>query len=222
MAIIASGKGNTPPVPAGVTRGVCYGVVDMGTQPAKGTFPARRKVAILFELPEERGDFMDKKLGKTRSMPRAITYRSTLSLSTKSNLFRDLCAWRGRQFTKEELAGFDLKKLLGVNGQLNIAHDETGKYANIKGIMPLAKGMVPTKPENPTLCFDLDAYLEARRSGQIGENEWPEALPEWLQTCIKQSEEYIALSDDNRSSPEHPETGGDNHSQAVDDEPLPF
>jgi hypothetical protein len=78
-----------------------------------------------------------------------VQKRYTLSLHEKSNLRKELEAWRGRSFTDEELAGFDLEKLIGVNCFLNVVHTtKDGKtYANIASIMPLKKGMVRMEPE---------------------------------------------------------------------------
>lgn len=218
MAILAKSGGTSSPVPAGVFHAVCYSCVDLGTQPTQNSnFPARRKVAILFELPHERGNFPDKQ-GVSRNLPRAISYINTLSLSDKANLRRDLQSWRGKPFTAEELKGFDLKNLIGVNAQINVVHAQKGDktYANIAGIMPLMKGTEKLKPENPTLYFDLDEWLK------LGVTEFPANMPDWLITKVKQSDEYLAAQDGNRGSPDHPENGGENHSQAVDESEVPF
>src|SRR3990167_2490369 len=67
----------------------------------------------------------------------------------KANLRKHLEAWRGKKFTKEELDGFDVEKLLGVNCQLQVIHnlsDNGGTFANVQAIVPLGKGMVKIRP----------------------------------------------------------------------------
>jgi hypothetical protein len=75
--------------------------------------------------------------------PFTASKKYTLSLHEKANLYKDLVSWRGRAFTPEERAGFDLEKLIGVNCQIQIVHVTKGDktYANITSIVPLAKGM---------------------------------------------------------------------------------
>jgi len=182
---VASAKGGSDfqPVPAGIHHAVCYAVIDLGTQPSTNpAFKAARKVLLIFELPEERGDF--EKDGKTENKPRVISKEYTLSIGTKANLRRDLESWRGRPFTKEEAAGFEVGVLVGVNCQLNITHKEASNgntYANITAIVPLGKTTPKLKPENPTVKWDMP------NSGLI---TIPTNVPEWIQKKIENSEEY--------------------------------
>jgi hypothetical protein len=173
------------PIPAGVQHSVCYQVIDIGTQPALGNFPARRKVMIVWELPNERIEIT--RDGKTVVMPRTISRDYTLSTDKKANLRKDLESWRGRAFTAEEITAFDVGKLIGANCLLNVVHkpsaDGTKMYANVAGIMPLPKGTVRITPENPTLVWDIP------KDGPI---TFPDGMPEWVQNKIKNSEEYVA------------------------------
>jgi hypothetical protein len=112
MPIIASDKGGSDfePIPAGSHQAVCYGVVDLGTQMSNNPqFADARKVCILWELPQERGKFKDKEdQSKMVDRPRAISAVYTLSLGTKANLRKVLESWRAKQFTEDELKGFDI------------------------------------------------------------------------------------------------------------------
>ena len=67
--------------------------------------------------------------------------RYTLSLHENAALRRDLQSWRGRAFTETELAGFDLKTVLGVPCMITLVHSPDGKYANIQAVAGLPKGM---------------------------------------------------------------------------------
>ena len=138
MPIIATGgDGKTfTPAPEGTHQAVCVDVIDKGMQPNKfkeGTF--QRKVDIAWEINDTRDD------GK-----RFVVYkRYTLSLNEKANLRHDLESWRGRAFTFDELAGFDVETVKTANCLVNVQHkksqDGSRTYANVMSIAPLIKGM---------------------------------------------------------------------------------
>jgi hypothetical protein len=72
-------------------------------------------------------------------------------LSEKSRLRPTLEAWRGRKFTKEELDGFDLEKLIAAPCQIQIVHnisDEGRIYGNMQAVVPSAKGMAKLSPQD--------------------------------------------------------------------------
>jgi hypothetical protein len=196
MPLIAKDKGGAdfPPIPGGLHPAVCYAVIDIGTQASTDPrFRAKRKVVITWELPLERIDIEKEGEGK-KNLPRAISQTFTLSLSDKSNLRPFLEAWRGRAFTEAELEGFDLEKLLGANGQLNIIHErkKDKTYANIASVVPASKGAKKILPENPLAFF----AIEPGKKIVI-----PETLPQWLKGKIAFSEEYVAQQDDGTHQP---------------------
>ncbi|MHA1379626.1 MAG: hypothetical protein ACTSRG_14730 [Candidatus Helarchaeota archaeon] len=47
-----------------------------------------------------------------------------MSLHAKATMRKFLESWRGKKFTKEELEGFDLQKILGKPCQLQIIHSD--------------------------------------------------------------------------------------------------
>lgn len=156
MALTATkpAGGNYTPPPAGMHIGRCYQLIDLGTQ--KKTYQGKetgkaRKVRASFEL-----------LGEDRmedGMPFTISKSWFLSLHEKAALRKDLESWRGRPFTREEEAGFDVSKLVGVYCLLNVVQEsgEDGKeYTKISAITPLIKGMAKPAPVNPDFIFDLD------------------------------------------------------------------
>ena len=189
MPIRLSDKGGAEfaPIPAGVQQGICYGVVDIGTQKSPNPqHKPQRKIVMVFELPFERGDFGDRK-----NLPRAISMTLTQSLNPKATLRGMLESWRGKPFTQEQLEGFDPKVLLGVNCLLNIVHTtKDGKtYANIKAIMPLAHGMQKMQVENKPLYFSLDDQ-------DLTNLVFPEHMPEWMQKRVTFCEEVIKSNGD--------------------------
>ena len=96
---------------------------------------------------------------------------------------RDLEAWRGRAFTEDELAGFDLKNILGKPCMIQVVHKKNGErtYANIKAIMKLHASVPAPEIANEPIYFDMD------------EEGWEmklERLPEWVQNKVKESLTY--------------------------------
>jgi hypothetical protein len=204
MGLLAKDKGgsNIPPCPTGMHHGICYGVVDVGTQPAFGKFPARRKVVVLFEFPELRIDLPDKNNNSQMvNLPRALSIKETLTLSSKGNLRKILEGWRGRPFTEKELEGFDMKNLISANALCNVIHEtkEQKTYANIATINPLAKGMKKAKNETPDLFFSFD---DLPKTGAI---KFPPQMPEWVQGLIRQSEEWQARTGQGHQQQPHEE-----------------
>lgn len=180
-----SGGADFDPVPAGMQHAICYGVIDLGTQPSMNPqFKPKHQVCLTWELPTERYDF--EKDGVKKNLPRAISSTFTLSLSPKGNLRPMLESWRGRQFTEEELKGFEMKNVLGANCLLNIIHEkkEAKVYANVQTVSPLMKGTSSRKAENPLLYWSLDEHP--------ADLNFPPGLPEWLQKKIMGSMEVRA------------------------------
>ena len=138
MPIIATAGADSQsftPAPAGVHQAVCVDIVDLGIVEVtwQGKTKQQHKVNVAWQIDELRDD------GK----PYLVFKRYTLSLNEKASLRKDLEAWRGRKFTRDEEMGFDVENLLGANCLLNIQHNTVGDktYANVASIMPLAKGM---------------------------------------------------------------------------------
>ena len=204
MALIAKAAGaDIDPIPTGMHHAICYGVIDTGTQPGFGNFPARRKVLFLFELPEERADF--ERDGKKVNLPRGISCNFTLSLGKRSNLRPALEGWRGRPFTPAELDGFDVQTVAGANAMLNVVHKagsgkNAGKvFADISSICPLPKGTARRKAENAHLLFTLDTFAAGAPIVK------PDAMPDWIWARITQSDEYIHR--EQRANPANPPQG---------------
>lgn len=150
MAIVVSaGSGsNFAPCPVGVHQAVCVDVIDMGILEVtwQGQVKRQHKIRLVWQVEELMDD------GK----PFLIQKRYTASLHEKSKLRPDLESWRGKPFTSDELAAFDVEKLIGANCLLNVAHvAKDGKtYANVNAIMPLKKGMEKMVATNYTRVID--------------------------------------------------------------------
>lgn len=175
LTVSAESSGAFEMCPAGPVAARCNRLVDLGTQQSEyqGETKSQRKLLISWELAETRAD----------GDPFTISRRFGLSLHEKSALRSFLQAWRGRPFTDEELAGFDLRKLLNAPCLLNITHtNRNGKdYANIASVTPLPKGMSAPDLTNKPVVFDIDAadavaVLEALSDSLVATIE---ASPEW-------------------------------------------
>jgi hypothetical protein len=180
--------------------------VDLGTQPPLpgSQFSKRQhKVLFMFELPEER--IAIERDGVTKDLPRAISKDFPVSLHEKANLRKFLTAWRGRQFTDEELKGFELANVLSANCVLNVVHNAKG-YADIASVMPIMKGAPKRQPENQPFVFDLDTWTS---------EALPEQLPPWVHERIARSDEWQARLGNGRDHDAPPP-------EDEDDSPLPF
>lgn len=213
MSLVAKQGGGQDfdPIPEGIYQGVCTALVDLGTQWNERFNKSNRKVAVTWEVPEERLEVQ--KDGTTKNAPRVITKMYTNSLGDKANLRRDLESWRGKSFSAEELEGFDLTKLVGANATLQILHNVSGDrvYANVSNIMPLHKATPKLEPESPTTTYSIEAD---------GLNI-PETVPEWLKKIIMKSEEMesrVAPHDSPPTTP--PPAPGSQALEAMDDVPF--
>ena len=186
--------------PAGTHVARCYSVIDLGTQ--DGAFGSRHKVRVTWELPEEKAVFKE----EDGPQPFVLSKEYTLSLFEKANLRHDLEAWRGKEFTAEELKGFDIFSLLGVPCMLTVVHKTTpaGKtFANVQGVGKMPKG-VPCPPQiNESVQFEITD----------GRSIAFERMPRWLQEKIEASEEWDEF-------PEPPEDLDDKNTD--NDTQIPF
>ena len=151
MSLLAKESSNTmefETVPAGVYTALCYRVIDLGTQTTEfaGEVKEGHKVMISWELFGEGARMTD-------GRPFSVHKQYKISLHEKSTLRKDLEAWRGKKFTKEELEGFDVSNVLGTACMMQVVLSEDGKFANVGSIM--ATKEKPTG-ENELVLFIID------------------------------------------------------------------
>lgn len=137
--LILKKGGNFMPAPEGVHDAVCVDVVDLGWIEVnwQGKISKSHKIRIAWELDKE----MPKDENGESKGRFIVTGRYTFSMDKKSNLRKMLKSWRGRDFTKEEMDGFDLEKIIGVPCQIVVSHnDKDGTtYANIESVIKAGK-----------------------------------------------------------------------------------
>jgi len=182
--IIINSNSNTKReiVPSGTHIARCYQMIHIGTVEWEynGEQKFSNKVRLTFELPNEMRDFGGEE------KPMVISKEYTLSMHEKSNLRKDLELWRGKQFTNEELASFDLMFMLEEECNLTVIH-KTSKsgndFATIGGLSSLPKGVECPPQFNPTFIFNY---------GDNFNQEWLDEQPEWIQHQIINTPEYTA------------------------------
>lgn len=190
MALIAKesggGGGEFTPVPQGMHLARCYRVIDLGTQESSylGTIKHLPKVMLQFEVHGE--DDGGNPIVTTKGEPMSISKNFTLSLAEMATLRKDLQTWRGREFTAEELRGFELKNVLGAWGMISVikAMGNNGKeYTNIAAIMSVPPAIKKTgMPDghNELKMFSIDEPdMVLFDSFSNGLREKIQKSPEW-------------------------------------------
>jgi len=193
-------------IPEGIHKAICYGVVDVGTQPTN--FGPKRNIKIFWEFPDLRID-LDRD-GKTVNLPKVINKSYNPVLHEKSNISIHLTSWRGKSFTEQEKDTFDFFSLVGRGCSLTIVHQKskaTGNlYEKIVSIVGPAKVM---EPENPPMKYAFEEHGK----------HIPDSVYDWLVDMIKESPEYKGEgTPDEQQFPD--DTSPDGPDYLPDDEPA--
>ena len=174
---VGGGGGDFKRVPAGTHIAICNIVADLGIQPGSSMYPdPKRKVYLRFEIPGERIEY--ERDGQMVNGPATISREFTASMNEKATLRKFLEGWRGRKFTDDEAAKFDIGAVLGKPCLLSITETEKGGevYSNIGSASPLIRGMAVENAENELLlyteesqaCFDrLPKRVKEKIQAQI-------------------------------------------------------
>ena len=203
-APVGKKKEKLPLIEAGLQRGVCYCIVDIGTQETPfldddGNQKHVRQVTLGWEV-------TDVRMPKGDDRPRVMSKTFTLSLHEKATLRKWVHSWRGAELTDDEAREFDLRGLLGAKFQLQVMQrpsKKTGEpYSYINSVLPPAKGQ-DNEAENELLWFSLDE-----------DEPLPETKHTWLIESIQKSPEWKAKDDmpyeaSDDDPPEEEEDGGD-------------
>ena len=173
-------------VPPGLHLSRCYRVIDLGTQLTvfQGKEKSNRKVLIQFEVHGE--DDLGSPMVTDNGDPMVVGKNYTLSLGEMASLRKDLQSWRGREFTPEELKGFQLSNILDQWAMVSIIHTtgNDGKtYANISAVMPVPanvkKAGLPVGHNKPVI-FSIDSPdMALFESFSDGLKTKIEKSPEW-------------------------------------------
>lgn len=197
-----------PVLEAGSYLARCYAIIDIGEHFNKLYGNTSRKVIFMWELPTETITI------DGEEKPRAISETYTMSFNEKANMRKMLENWRGRAFTAEELAGFDLENVLKAPCMVSVVHrakQNGDTFAAIGSVSKLPKGMDAPELFNTPVIFslqDTDALDKLQ------------TLPEWVQNRIRESETYKAMMKPGKGTTE---AGDQNDFVVIDEtEDLPF
>ena len=183
MSIIAttSSSDKFVGVSTGVHKARCVRMIDLGTQRSEyqGEVSWKRQILVSWEVPSELSNSGE---------PLLISKFYTLSLHEKSNLGKDLTAWRGRAFTELEKQQFDITALLGVPCMLNIVEGRNGN-TKVGSVMPLPKNDTLEPQFHENLQFSIDDF-------ENGSNEAFMALSEGIRNIILRSKELENMNTD--------------------------
>lgn len=179
------GGGDFELPPEGVYLARCYQMVDVGTQIRQSQFGTKeqRTIYLYWELLQTAdGDKVEMENGEG---PFTIFNNYKLSMHPKANLRKHLDSWRGKKFTDEEAADFDITKLLDKFCLLQIAHtaskDGSRTYANVANLMSTNK---TAEGINELVAFNIEEP----------DMEVFNSFPDWLQSKIEDAPEW---NDDN-------------------------
>lgn len=161
----------------GVYTAISSMMIDLGKQTSEKFGKTQRKFMMIWTILGEEIEINGQKL------PRTISKEYGYSLGEKSNLRKDLQAWRGVQFTAEELQGFNLLNILNKPCQLQIIKEEKNgsTYNNISSIMSLPKGTTVELLKD-TSYFDLEDVETWKNY---------EKIPGWIQEKIKKASNFV-------------------------------
>lgn len=226
MSLTLKTEGDFEQLAKGQYEAVCFRIVDMGTteqQYKDGPLTKKKRVHISFEVPEQ-------KMSDGRPFSVSKTY--TASLFESAALRKDLVSWRGRNFSEEEEAGFDISKLLGCTANVDVGHTENGN-PKIIGIFKPDGGVKKVPTHNEPTSFDLDIYCD-EFNGNSGEQSKAmcdifDSLPIWQQEDIEKSFELIAAKEQGGVKPEPKESLADlatdaevEETSTFEDDEIPF
>lgn len=199
MLVSDNGGGGTfEQAPVGAHLARCIRLIDIGTHHGEyeGVPNVRRQVIVGWELCDElmtTGEFAGK--------PFTVSEFYTLSLGEKANLRKTLTSWRGKEFTEDELRGFDLKTVLGAPCMLQVGRNKKDK-AKVQAVMSKPKSATVPAQVNPSVYFSLDEF----------DQDAYDALSDGIKGLIQKSDEWAARN----GTPSTPRAA------AMQDDDIPF
>lgn len=187
-------------VPTGMHLACCYRIIDLGTHTSEweGRAKINRKIVIQWEIHSEDDQGNPTVTANGDPLSQHQTY--TLSLGEKATLRQHLASWRGRDFTKEELRGFELKNLLGVWAMITIASriGKNGKeYRNVVSVSPVPASL--KKAGLPPIFNRLEMFNTERPDMEMFESlreYWKQQITESHEWQARQQPKQVAKASD--------------------------
>lgn len=149
--------GDYKPCPEGNHAARLYMLVDLGLHEKtwQGETKIKHLVHLGWELPDE---LMED------GRPFTISARLTYSMHEKSTLRKFIEGWRGAKFKDEEVAEFDITKLVGRACMVQVAHRKANNgntYADVIAVTSLPKGMQVPPGVNDPLIYSPESHQQA-------------------------------------------------------------
>lgn len=164
----------------------CIAVIDLGTQSSewKGVKKSAPEVAYGFEILSVDSEGKPIKSSKGKTFVHWTTFKRMMS--DKANLRKFLAAWRGRDYSADELKSFSVTKASGQYGLGSLSHNKSEKndkiYENLQ-LSPIPKAVdqksIPKGEVEPFWFKFADPNVEALKK-----------IPNWMQKKIKAAPEY--------------------------------
>ena len=214
MSLTISGEGSGgdfPKLEPGIYHGTCFSIVDLGTtdQEYKGVVSKKTRVHLGFEITEA-VDPSNNIVMMEDGRPFGAFKTYTASLFEAATLRKDLESWRGKSFTEEELAGFDISNLIGCTAKIEVGLTKKSDFGDggnpkILALREPKEGVQKVETHNDTLIFDLDVYCDEFRGKSSDETKAMcdvfESLNDWHQRDIEASYELIAAKEQFEETP---------------------
>ena len=177
MKVSDTGGGDFVQAPVGNHPARCIKVIDIGTQEGEyqGKANFRRQIVVFWELPNTTFE----KDGK--EVPFIVSKFYTASIGEKANLRKDLVNWRGRDFTQQELMGFDIANILGKTCLVQVTHSEKGK-AKVTAVSGIPKGFEVPPQVNQSFYLSLEKDEFDQKAFDSLSDYWKgkiQTTPEW-------------------------------------------
>jgi hypothetical protein len=170
------------PIPKGTHVARLYSIVHLGTTTFqyKGEDKSSNKIRLTFELCNEKKEFKEGEGEKPYSISREFGW----SMSPRGKLRPFIEGMTGAAMYDEEAYNLEIENLLGEACLITVVHEEKNGnvYANILSASALPKGMEAPEMVNEGKFISVDTSPESEI----------EALPEFLQKKIHESEEWTA------------------------------
>ena len=199
-------EGEYTPIPEETYLGTNVAIIDLGTQYNQKYKVYRRKVLLMWEIPDVRAQFEFE--GTEYDYPKVVSRQFGATMSKRGHLRPALERWEGRTFGVGEEV--ELKDYLGTAALIQVVHNKSGErtYSNVGSVSKLLKGMAAPKQETKSMWFSFDEH-ETVESVEDVLQDFPDWI-EWIVKTVRLATEYENLQK------------REIHSEIAQDDDVPF
>jgi len=175
----------------GLHDAVAYMIAELGTnmhQFQNDDPKKQEKIAIFWEVQDQRDD---------NDNPVTISHTYTRSLGDRASLKIHLEKWRGKPFSPEEIAGFDIEKVLGVTCILDVGRTSTDRH-KVDGVLTAKGGPKKIATINESRVFVLDDYIREFTGKSDAQSK---LMCDYFEELAPFQRDLVVGSDDGRVQP---------------------